>query len=491
MVVTKEDLVVYMFPNIIGRLPAPVMSGSGLSYGAAAGVVVTSPDEVKMLDNSKKGIYAKTKMRAEDLVVMNDPQIVGLVITDADEACHETVITRGAGKSLVANASLNERAGQSVTIDGTSGKIYEGILDCTTPDIANASFQQMIQELVGKTGVVVRANADTPEQARKARLFGAQGLGPVRTEYMFYTGERLPLMQKFILMRDESCLEELSKLQTADFTGIYQEMSGFPVGIRLFDPPFNEFCPKTKTQREKTAVQLGILERELEERIEEFTEDNPMLGLRGVRLGLLYEEVYKMQLYAAFNGAADARAQGFDPRPEITVPFVALPKEMEAIRRIIDNVAEKVSRERKMQIPIPYTVTAMIELPAACYQAERIASCVDGFSFGTNDLAQTTYGFSRTDLAGMFIEYKKRGILEKSPFVSLTDPLLEVIRVGIERGRRGNPSLQIGICGEQAGDPVSVKKCYELGMNYSSCSPWRVPFVYQAFQRTLEQRTLQ
>ncbi|MBI5072184.1 hypothetical protein HZA99_00030 [Candidatus Woesearchaeota archaeon] len=484
MVIKTQDLAAYMFPSIMEVPITPLMKGSGLSYGAAAGVVVTNPDEVKVLDSSKKGIYAATKMRAEDLVVMNDSRIAGLVITDADEACHETVITRGAGKSLVANASLNERAGQFVTIDGTSGKIYEGILDCTTPDIASTSFQQMIQELVKETGIIVRANADTPEQARKARLFGAQGLGPVRTEYMFYTGERLPLMQRFILMRDESCLERLSELQTADFSGIYREMSGFPVGIRLFDPPFNEFCPKTREQREKTAKVLGISKRELEQRIERFSEDNPMLGLRGVSLGILYEEVYKMQLYAAFNGAADAKYKGLNPKPEITVPFVALPKEMKAMRRMIDDVAAEVSRRREMRIP--YTVTAMIELPAACYQAEGIAGYVDGFSFGTNDLAQTTYGFSRTDLARMFVEYKERGILEKSPFVALTEPLLEVIRVGVERGRRGNPSLQIGICGEQAGDPSSLRKCYELGMNYGSCSPFRVPFVYQAFQREVQ-----
>lgn len=485
MIIRVQDLAAYMFPTIIGTPPAPVMSGRGLSYGAAAGVVVTNAEEVNALRNGVRGIYAAAKMSAEDLVVMNNPQIVGLVIRDADEACHETVITRGAGKPLIANATLSDRAGEFVTIDGTAGRMYKGMLDCTTPDSKNTFFQEMIRTLVKETGIIVRANADTPEQARKAKLFGAQGLGPVRTEYMFYTGERLPLMQKFILMRDETCLEELSQLQRADFSGIYKEMSGLPVGIRLFDPPFNEFCPKTKTQREKTAVKLEISERELEQRIEKWSEENPMLGLRGVRLGLLYEEVYKMQLYAAFNGAADTKAQGFDPKPEITVPFVALPKEMEAMRKIIDAVAADVSRTRGT--PIPYTVTAMIELPAACYQAEGIAACVDGFSFGTNDLAQTMYGFSRTDLARMFVEYKERKVLEKSPFVSLTEPLLEIIRVGIERGRRGNPSLQVGICGEQAGDPESMKRCYDLGMNYGSCSPFRIPFVYQAFQKEAKQ----
>ncbi len=484
MTIQKEELAAYMFPNIVGTPPASFMSGTGLSFGAAGGVVVTNPDEVSALEACQRGIYATTKMTAEDLVVMNDRRVAGLVITDADEACHETVITRGAGKPLIANARLRSRVGEVVTIDGTTGRIYEGSLECTTPDITNTSFQAMIRELVGETGVVVRANADTPDQAKKARLFGAQGLGPVRTEYMFYTGDRLPLMQRFILMRDDACLDQLSALQTADFSGIYREMSGLPVGIRLFDPPFNEFCPKTKDQREKTAVQLGISERALEEKIKQFTEDNPMLGLRGVRLGLLYEEVYKMQLYAAFTGAAETREQGFDPRPEITVPFVALPKEMEAMRRIIDAVAADVSRTKG--ISIPYTVTTMIELPAACYQAEGIAACVDGFSFGTNDLAQTTYGFSRTDLARMFFEYKERRILDKSPFVSLTEPLLEIIGVGVERGRKGNPSLQIGICGEQAGDPASVRRCYDLGMNYGSCSPFRVPFVYQAFQRGLQ-----
>ena len=478
--ITERQLQGLLFPTINNAAGEVIAQGVGLSSGVATGRVIKSVGSLFDLDDGNL-IYCKDRLSGADLALLSDRRIMGYAVKEADEASHEVIILRASGVPLVGGINVSEICARDVTINGNDGFVYSGLSEITKPDLGSMVVKDAIAELVRNSRITVRANADTPLQTRTARLLGARGLGPVRTEYMFYQDGRLPVMQRFILMGDDSALEELAKMQEADFKGIYTEMQGFPVGIRLFDPPFNEFCPKSEDEVRRLAVTIDVSYSTLVERINNLAQDNPMLAVRGARLGILQPEVYKMQIYAAFNAAASLLKQGYDIKPDITVPFVGLPKEMEIIRRYIDDIAGEVGR--KEDVSINYTVTAMIELPIACYSAQGIAESVDGFSFGTNDLAQTMYGMSRTDMGDCLRTYREAGIIDTSPFSVLSDELVELVSLGIERGRKGNKDLQVGVCGEQAASSDSVMKCINAGLDYVSCSPYRVPFVNLAAQK--------
>ena len=479
--ITEKDLAKLLFTTCEG-LSSPTVQGKSLSPGAGAGRILRTREDAAKLSANETGIYCCTSLSSEDLSLMGNQQVTGYTVETTDDTRHEVVILRASGKPLVGGVNASSlNALEFITIDGCNGVVCEGIKPLRQPDVENSSTQQVLSDLIGNSRITVRANADTPAQTRKARILGAKGLGPVRTEYMFYTEGRLPLMQRFILTSDDSCLTELAELQQQDFAGILKEMNDYPVGIRLFDPPFNEFTPKKEEDKRKLAATLGISYQTLCDKINQFDEDNPMLGTRGVRLGILRPEVYKMQLVAAFSAAADLINRGYNPKPDITVPFIAFPNEIEQTRKLIDEIALDI--QRKEGVTIPYTVTAMIELPIACLNAGRIAEYVDGFSFGTNDLAQTTYGISRTDMGKTLEIYKQRGIISQSPFTTLDQGLLELLQIAIERGRKTNNKLTIGICGEQGAERTSAEKCIRLGMDYISCSPYRVPFVNLYAQR--------
>jgi pyruvate,orthophosphate dikinase len=326
----------------------------------------------------------------------------------------------------------------------------------------------------------VRANADTPRDARIARGFGAEGIGLCRTEHMFFEGDRIHAMREMIVARDEAgrrrALAKLLPMQRLDFDGIFEAMDGFPVTIRLLDPPLHEFLPHGGEESKHLARQLGLTRASLSRIVEGLRETNPMLGHRGCRLGVTYPEITEMQARAIFEAAVKAKRRGIDVRPEIMIPLVATVEEFRNQRYIIDGVAEQVLGG--MGETVPYLVGTMIELPRAALTADRIAEAAEFFSFGTNDLTQTTFGLSRDDAGRFLPEYVARGILEHDPFQVLDgDGVGKLVKMAVRDGRSTRPSIKTGICGEHGGEPRSIALCHQMGLDYVSCSPFRVPIA--------------
>jgi pyruvate,orthophosphate dikinase len=329
--------------------------------------------------------------------------------------------------------------------------------------------------------MTVRTNADTPADARAARSFGAEGIGLCRTEHMFFAGDRIHVMREMILAEDEAgrraALAKLMPMQRLDFTGLFTIMHGLPVTIRLLDPPLHEFLPKTDEEIAEVAGIMGMEPAALRQRVDALHEFNPMLGHRGCRLAISYPEIVEMQARAIFEAAVlAARETGAAVVPEIMVPLVGLRSELDYVKARIDEVARAVMTEAKMKID--YLVGTMIELPRAALRAHIIAEAAEFFSFGTNDLTQTTFGMSRDDAAAFIPTYQRKGIIEHDPFISLDfDGVGELIRIASERGRRTRNDMKLGICGEHGGDPASIHFCEEIGLDYVSCSPFRVPIA--------------
>jgi pyruvate,orthophosphate dikinase len=425
---------------------------------------------------------------------------------------HAAVVARGIGRTCVCGAEaldVDARArkvtvrdggtlseGDVISIDGTTGEVYagavpvsdslvvrhfEGELDAESEDLVGAVAEVMARADDTRR-LRVRANADTPEDAARARRFGAEGIGLCRTEHMFL-GERRQLVEDLIVAEDEAgqeaALAALLPLQRQDFTEILEAMDGFPVTIRLIDPPLHEFLPdltelSVKVARQEDAGAVDEHDRVLLEHVRRLHEQNPMLGLRGVRLGILIPGLFTMQARAILEAAADRRAAGGDPQPEIMIPLVASVREFDVVRRKIEAVATEVAQERGA---VDYKLGTMIELPRAAVLADRIAKSAQFFSFGTNDLTQMTWGFSRDDVESSFFStYLDHGIFDVSPFESLdTLGVGTLVRIGTEKGRATRPDLHVGICGEHGGDPSSIHFFDEVGLDYVSCSPFRVP----------------
>ena len=470
-----------------------IAKGLPASPGAAAGkIVFFAEDAESWAEKRKRVILVRIETSPEDLRGMNVAQ--GILTARGGMTSHAAVVARGMGKCCVSGAGeikvdYKERTvemkgkvykeGDWISLNGSTGEVYEGEVPTVDADLSG-DFSKIMELAEKYTQVDVRTNADTPKDARVARRFGAKGIGLCRTEHMFFEGERIKAMREMILSKDEEgrreALKKLLPMQRSDFEGIFEAMDGYGVTIRLLDPPLHEFVPHQLAIQKEMATEMGLSIDEVKSACDALEEFNPMLGHRGCRLGCTYPEITEMQARAIIEAALNIKAKGCTVIPEIMVPLVGVIEELKLQAQIIKATAEQVFAERGDRVD--YKIGTMIEVPRAALTANRIAEVADFFSFGTNDLTQMTFGYSRDD-AGKFLKvYLERGILKNDPFQILDqEGVGQLVRIGIEKGRSTKPSLKVGICGEHGGEPSSVKFCASIGMNYVSCSPYRVPIA--------------
>jgi pyruvate,orthophosphate dikinase len=511
--VTGDQLAQLMFPRFASKVDGvkKITKGMNASPGAAVGkAVFTSERAVELAEQGEDVILVRRETNPDDLSGMVAAK--GVLTSRGGKTSHAAVVARGMGKTCVCGAEeldvdvkagtftapggVTVSEGDVISIDGTSGDVYlgevpvedspvvryfEGELSAADGDELVVAVDRVMQHADAKAAMAVRANADNPEDAARARRFGAKGIGLCRTEHMFL-GDRRQLVEQLILAEGDeerqAALDALEPLQKQDFEGIFEAMDGLPVTIRLIDPPLHEFLPDLTELSVRVALAgdgADPKDRRLLEAVTRLHEQNPMLGLRGVRLGLVIPGLFGMQVRAIAEAAAARKAAGGDPRPEIMIPLVGAVQELEAVRdearAILDGVKESTG------VDVPALVGTMIELPRAALTAGQIAEAAEFFSFGTNDLTQTTWGFSRDDVeAAFFSRYLELGIFGVSPFETLdVDGVGRLVRVAAAEGRKTRPDLKLGICGEHGGDPDSVHFFHEAGLDYVSCSPFRVP----------------
>ncbi|HTO32979.1 MAG TPA: pyruvate, phosphate dikinase [Pararhizobium sp.] len=502
--ISREQAVARIDPASLDQLLHPTIDprarrdiiGSGLpaSPGAATGEIVFTSDEAVLAEKEgRKVILVRVETSPEDIHGMHAAE--GILTSRGGMTSHAAVVARGMGipcvsgagnlrvdarNELLIAAGMTLKKGDVITIDGSSGQVLKGEIPMLQPELSG-DFGKIMAWADASRRMTVRTNAETPADARAARSFGAEGIGLCRTEHMFFEGERINVMREMILAADEAgrrvSLAKLLPMQRSDFTELFSIMHGLPVTIRLLDPPLHEFLPKTDEEIADVATVLGMKPAELRQRVDALHEFNPMLGHRGCRLAISYPEICEMQARAIFEAAVEAaRETGAPVVPEIMVPLVGLKSELDYVKACIDAVAKEVIGESGIEIE--YLVGTMIELPRAALRAHVIAESADFFSFGTNDLTQTTFGISRDDASQFLNTYIQKGIVEKDPFVSLDfDGVGELIQIAAERGRRTKNGLKLGICGEHGGDPASIRFCEETGLDYVSCSPFRVPIA--------------
>ncbi|MBX5018031.1 pyruvate, phosphate dikinase [Rhizobium lentis] len=503
-VITEEEAVLRIEPSSLDQLLHPTIDprvtrqviGAGLpaSPGAATGAIVfTAEEAVEAEAEGRKVILLRVETSPEDIHGMHAAE--GILTTRGGMTSHAAVVARGMGIPCVVGAGTmridqrNERLlgigvtlkkGDIITIDGSAGQVLKGEVPMIQPELSG-DFGRIMGWADRARRMTVRTNADTPADARAARSFGAEGIGLCRTEHMFFEGERIHVMREMILAEDEKgrrrALDKLLPMQRSDFTGLFTVMHGLPVTIRLLDPPLHEFLPKTDEEVAEVAAAMGMEALALRQRVDALHEFNPMLGHRGCRLAISYPEIVEMQARAIFEAAvAAAHEAGAAVVPEIMVPLVGLRSELDYVKACIDAIAGNVMREAGMKID--YLVGTMIELPRAALRAHVIAEAAEFFSFGTNDLTQTTFGISRDDASAFIPTYQRKGIIEHDPFISLDfDGVGELISIAAERGRRTRNDMKLGICGEHGGDPASIRFCETIGLDYVSCSPFRVPIA--------------
>ncbi len=483
------------------ELGEPIAAGLNASPGAATGrAVFTAADAEEWTARGERTLLVRRETSPEDIGGMHAAQ--GILTSTGGMTSHAAVVARGMGTPCVAGCkelAITDKTaavgpvrigeGDWLTIDGSTGEVFVGEAPLTEPEISGplARFLSWTDEVRARIrragqpdGFGVRTNADLPRDAQTARGFGAEGIGLCRTEHMFFEEGKLAIFQEMIVAEDaaarQQALTRLLPLQREDFRGIFRAMSGFPVTVRLLDPPLHEFVPRTEEDMRELSRTTGVPPARLRERVRGLHEQNPMLGHRGCRLGITYPEIYDMQVRAIMEAACAEAADGVTVLPEIMIPLVGAEEELRRLRESAEAVAQEVvSRTGR---PVRYQVGTMIEIPRAALTAARIARHADFFSFGTNDLTQLTFGYSRDD-AGVFLpEYVESGVLEQDPFqVMDTDGVGELVRIGVERGRGAKPELKVGICGEHGGDPASIDFCLRHGMDYVSCSPFRVPIA--------------
>jgi pyruvate,orthophosphate dikinase len=468
--------------------------GLPASPGAASGAVVFHADEAEDLAAQGKAvIMVRIETSPEDIHGMHAAR--GIVTSRGGMTSHAAVVARGMGRPCVAGAvevridygrerftagGVEVKRGDVVTIDGALGEVMLGAVPMIQPQLSK-DFAILMEWADGFRTLGVRANADTPEDARAARDFGAEGIGLCRTEHMFFEAERIVAVREMILAETEEArrdaLDKILPMQRQDFIEMFRIMAGLPVTIRLLDPPLHEFLPNSDAELADVAQAAGVELDAVRDRAARLHEVNPMLGLRGCRVGILHPEIYEMQARAIFEAAvAVSREQGEPVTPEVMIPLVATRREFDILKEKIDAVAADVARAEGAAPA--YLVGTMIELPRAALRAADIAGAAEFFSFGTNDLTQTTFGISRDDSTGFLNAYQRLGILERDPFMTLdVDGVGELMRIAVERGRGARPELKIGICGEHGGDPDSIRFCHEVGLDYVSCSPFRVPIA--------------
>ncbi|MBA8819683.1 pyruvate,orthophosphate dikinase [Ochrobactrum sp. P6BSIII] len=502
--ITEEEAVLRIDPAALDQLLHPTIDpraerqivGQGLpaSPGAATGeIVFSSEDAEQAKSEGRKVILVRIETSPEDIHGMHAAE--GILTTRGGMTSHAAVVARGMGKPCVSGAgSLRVdyrngtmlaagqtfKKGDVVTIDGSSGQVLKGAVAMLQPELSG-DFGQLMEWADRQRRMKVRANAETPADARTARSFGAEGIGLCRTEHMFFDGSRIVAMREMILSDNEegrrAALTKLLPMQRSDFAELFEIMKGLPVTIRLLDPPLHEFLPHTDEEVAEVASSMGVDAVKLRERAESLHEFNPMLGHRGCRLAISYPEIAEMQARAIFEAAVEAGKKTGEPVvPEVMVPLVGLKAELDFVKARIDAVAQDVMKEAGVKID--YMVGTMIELPRAALRAAEIAETAEFFSFGTNDLTQTTFGISRDDAAGFLTTYQQRGVVEQDPFVSLdVDGVGELVQIAAERGRKTRDKIKLGICGEHGGDPSSIAFCEKTGLDYVSCSPFRVPIA--------------
>ncbi len=502
--ITEEEAVMRIEPSSLDQLLHPTIDprvtrdviGSGLpaSPGAATGeIVFTAEEAVEAQEEGRKVILVRVETSPEDIHGMHAAE--GILTTRGGMTSHAAVVARGMGIPCVAGAGTmrvdlrNEvligmgvtlKKGDVMTIDGSTGQVLRGTVPMLQPELSG-DFASLMEWADRARRMTVRTNADTPVDARAARSFGAEGIGLCRTEHMFFEGERIQVMREMILAENEEgrrkALAKLLPMQRSDFTELFVIMHGLPVTIRLLDPPLHEFLPKTDEEIAEVAHAMRMDAQLLRQRVDALHEFNPMLGHRGCRLAISYPEIAEMQARAIFEAAVQAaRETGAPVVPEIMVPLVGLKAELDYVKACIDRVAREVMTEEGLEID--YLVGTMIELPRAALRAHVIAEAAEFFSFGTNDLTQTTFGISRDDASSFITTYQRKGIIEHDPFISLDfDGVGELIRIAAERGRKTRPDMKLGICGEHGGDPASIHFCESAGLDYVSCSPFRVPIA--------------
>ncbi|CAB4326288.1 MULTISPECIES: pyruvate, phosphate dikinase [unclassified Brucella] len=502
--ITEEEAVLRIDPAALDQLLHPTIDpraerqvvGMGLpaSPGAATGEIVFSSEEAEQAKaEGRNVILVRIETSPEDIHGMHAAE--GILTTRGGMTSHAAVVARGMGKPCVSGAgSLRVdyrngtmlaagqtfRKGDVITIDGASGQVLKGSVAMLQPELSG-DFGKLMEWADRARRMKVRANAETPADARTARSFGAEGIGLCRTEHMFFDGSRIVAMREMILSDTEEgrrlALAKLLPMQRSDFAELFEIMKGLPVTIRLLDPPLHEFLPHTDEEVDEVARSMGVDAAKLRDRADALHEFNPMLGHRGCRLAVSYPEIAEMQARAIFEAAVEAGKKTGEPVvPEVMVPLVGLKAELDFVKARIDAVAKEVMSEAG--IKIDYMVGTMIELPRAALRAAEIAESAEFFSFGTNDLTQTTFGISRDDAAGFLTTYQNRGVIEQDPFVSLdVDGVGELVQIAAERGRKTREKIKLGICGEHGGDPASIAFCEKTGLDYVSCSPFRVPIA--------------
>jgi len=500
--ITKQEAVMRVNAQALDQLLHPTLDpkaprtlfGKGLpaSPGAASGAVVFSADDAEM--RAAKGeavILVRIETSPEDIHGMHAAR--GILTTRGGMTSHAAVVARGMGRACVAGAGgitvdygartlsaagKTIRGGETVTIDGATGEIFVGQVATVEPTLSD-DFEILMGWADESRRLKIRTNAETPLDAETARRFGAEGIGLCRTEHMFFAPERISAVRQMIMAHDEAgrrtALDKLLPFQRQDFVDLFRIMAGLPVTIRLLDPPLHEFLPHGEQEIADVAEAMGQEVEQMRRRAAELAEANPMLGHRGCRLGISYPEIYEMQARAIFEAALQIAEETGEPVvPEIMIPLVGTRRELEITRAQVERVAKEVLQKAGKQIE--YLVGTMIELPRAALTADKIAEVADFFSFGTNDLTQTTFGLSRDDAGKFLPHYVEAGILPKDPFVSLDiEGVGALVRIACDRGRATKPGIKLGICGEHGGDPASIAFCEEVGLDYVSCSPYRVP----------------
>jgi pyruvate,orthophosphate dikinase len=494
-----------LHPTLDPSAPREILArGLPSSPGAASGRVVFNADDAEAwAKRDEKVVLVRIETSPEDIGGMHVSQ--GILTTRGGMTSHAAVVARGMGKPCVSGAGDLKvdyqarimrahgtvvKEGDVVTIDGSTGEVMLGAVPTIQPRLTG-DFARLMEWVDEMRALGVYANAETPEDARTARRFGAEGIGLSRTEHMFFEPERIVHMREMILARDEkqrrAALAKLLPYQRDDFVELFTIMEGLPVTVRLLDPPLNEFLPHGENEIADVARSAGVDLQQVKIRAQELDEANPMLGHRGCRLGITYPEIYEMQARAIFEAAAAVARRGVAVHPEVMIPLVGIKREFDMMKTIVDRVATEVSRETGVKLH--YLVGTMIELPRAALLAGQVAETAEFFSFGTNDLTQTTYGLSRDDAGAFLTQYRDRGVIDEDPFMTVDqEGVGELIRVAATRGRATRPDLKLGICGEHGGDPASVKFCHRVGLDYVSCSPYRVPIAkLAAAQAALEE----
>jgi pyruvate,orthophosphate dikinase len=501
--ITQKEAIARIEPGSLDQLLHPtldpnapreiVATGLPASPGAATGKLVFTSEEAERLGSAGEAvILVRDETSPEDIHGMHAAR--GIVTARGGMTSHAAVVARGMGRPCVSGAGELQidqktgqfhargrsfKAGEIITIDGSKGEILAGAVDMIEPELTG-DFATLMGWADQVRRLKVRANADTPLDAKTARQFGAEGIGLCRTEHMFFDDTRIAAVREMILADDEAgrraALAKILPMQRDDFEQLFSIMAPLPVTIRLLDPPLHEFLPHSEADVRAVAEATGLDAAKLLRRARDLHETNPMLGHRGCRLGVSYPEIYEMQVRAIFEAATAVAAKGVAPKPEIMHPLVCKGEEMDYLRALTDRVAQAVFAETG--VTLEYQVGTMVELPRAALRADDLAKSAEFFSFGTNDLTQTTFGISRDDSGRFLNAYLDKGIFEKDPFVSLDqDGVGDLIRIAAERGRKVRPDIKMGICGEHGGDPASIAFCETVGLDYVSCSPYRVPIA--------------